>query len=652
MSLAGLVSGAECAVQVNPLSQVLKHTDGDRSLQQDTIAGPSSSRLHYLPSVSTNAVAEHDMAMARQFFDAQNATGFRPSFSPAQIAPIQDLASRQLSIVPASRHATPNFNGAWAEIEQAPSLPQSTLSPASWASEFNSGVFTPGSIVHQSITPAKGAAGKAMQSPHLTGNTFGTVSNRFGPNLVPQNYRRGFEACSPVLDIKGKGKIKETDFDAAFAQVVSSFETAKVEPTSGSVDPMEELEKDLNQAKLDDVPVVTAEEAIRHAEFKSVWDQMQNSEMPPNVEEFARWEAEFNQLMNANREDGEWDFSAAMQRTWEEGVASLDDTFAHSVKFDHEGFPILDPYVFEENNKYLDPSSSTLSPLALAKQMLEQNASLSQVALLLEAAVQKGELGEGGYEAWILLGETRNMDEREEAGMKALTEGVRLAEEAGAAGAGMLSLAISYTNESFDRASHSMLLRWLRARFPDASTPPDAQEAITKSSWHSHDIVTEAFLNVARTQHAQGVIDPDVQLALGVLFYTNNTYDRAKDCFEAALSIRPTDYLLWNRLGSSLSNGDKPEESLGAYREALMLRPTYTRAIYNVGVACLNIGAHKEAAEHFLSALSMQETTGEKSKPLLQTLRRAFLAMDRKDLADLTDENPNLDYYRTEGFEF
>ena len=79
-----------------------------------------------------------------------------------------------------------------------------------------------------------------------------------------------------------------------------------------------------------------------------------------------------------------------------------------------------------------------MSPLALAKQMLEQNASLSEIALLLEAAIQRGELGVGGYEAWILLGETRNMDEREEAGMKALTEGVRLAEEAGAAGPGML----------------------------------------------------------------------------------------------------------------------------------------------------------------------------------------------------------------------
>jgi hypothetical protein len=94
------------------------------------------------------------MAMARQFFDPQNATGLGLS---AQITPIQDLASRQLPIVPATRHATPNFNGTWAETERVPSFPQSTLSPASWASEFNSGVFTPGSIVHQSITSAKGA---------------------------------------------------------------------------------------------------------------------------------------------------------------------------------------------------------------------------------------------------------------------------------------------------------------------------------------------------------------------------------------------------------------------------------------------------------------------------------------------------------------
>lgn len=57
---------------------------------------------------------------------------------------------------------------------------------------------------------------------------------------------------------------------------------------------------------------------------------------------------------------------------------------------------------------------------------------------MLEGAIQQGELGEGGYETWILLGETRNMDEREEAGMRALLEGVKRAEEAGAPGSGML----------------------------------------------------------------------------------------------------------------------------------------------------------------------------------------------------------------------
>jgi len=34
MSFQGLISGSECAAPANPLSQVLKHTEGDRSLQQ------------------------------------------------------------------------------------------------------------------------------------------------------------------------------------------------------------------------------------------------------------------------------------------------------------------------------------------------------------------------------------------------------------------------------------------------------------------------------------------------------------------------------------------------------------------------------------------------------------------------------------------
>lgn len=132
-----------------------------------------------------------------------------------------------------------------------------------------------------------------------------------------------------------------------------------------------------------------------------------------------------------------------------------------------------------------------------------------------------------------------------------------------------------------------MLLRWIRSRFPTHGVPPETITSVaTNSTWDSHARLTDVFLDLARTQHSRGEMDPDVQIALGILFYTNSEYDRAKDCFESALSARPTDFVLWNRLGSSLSNGSHPEEALGAYREALQLRPTYTRAIYNVGVAC------------------------------------------------------------------
>ena len=133
-----------------------------------------------------------------------------------------------------------------------------------------------------------------------------------------------------------------------------------------------------------------------------------------------------------------------------------------------------------------------------------------------------------------------------------------------------------------------MLLRWLSARYPEhAPSPEDAATWLRQSHWASRERVTDAFLTVARAQHATGIVDADVQAGLGVLFYTNGDFERAKDCFAAALAVNPRDYLLWNRYGSALSNGNKPEEALGAYREALQLRPTYTRAIYNVGVACM-----------------------------------------------------------------
>lgn len=101
----------------------------------------------------------------------------------------------------------------------------------------------------------------------------------------------------------------------------------------------------------------------------------------------------------------------------------------------------------EPNNEHLAVPGPTL--LEKAKEFLANNGSLSEASLMLEAAIQKGELGEGGYEAWILLGEARSMDEREDLGLLALRQGVQIAKGAGLVGPGMLVCIKSSRSLSF-----------------------------------------------------------------------------------------------------------------------------------------------------------------------------------------------------------
>lgn len=208
------------------------------------------------------------------------------------------------------------------------------------------------------------------------------------------------------------------------------------------------------------------------------------------------------------------------------------------------------------------------------------------------------------------------------------------------------SLAVAYVNEGQELRALATLEKWLSIAYPSISLPALDSKQI-RSPWDASNRVIDLFLNAAQAGPASrtpgqsqdlGVVDPDVQVGLGILFYSNSEYEKAKDCFEAALSMRPDvsfspapprrrvipseltslrspfvlqDFLLWNRLGATLANSGHPEDAIQAYRKALDLRPTFTRAIYNLGVSCLNIGCYHEAAEHLLAALQGQMTREE-----------------------------------------
>lgn len=62
----------------------------------------------------------------------------------------------------------------------------------------------------------------------------------------------------------------------------------------------------------------------------------------------AKWEAQFNQLMNAQRDNLETDYGASMQQAWESGLGdfSSDSVPGERIEFDDEGVPMLGPYVF------------------------------------------------------------------------------------------------------------------------------------------------------------------------------------------------------------------------------------------------------------------------------------------------------------------
>ncbi|GAA6064499.1 hypothetical protein JCM10212_002387 [Sporobolomyces blumeae] len=487
-------------------------------------------------------------------------------------------------------------------------------------------------------------------------------------------------------DSKGKGRFVELDdkdWEEHFAKAGKVAEDApKVAKTEAEGESGQTTKDLLDEGEIPLDATESDHQLMRDLEatWSSLKDQLNTS--ANSDAELAQWEAQygsqFNDLHGSDLFDDETDidqgFGIPDLRQGKQWTRDNVDSFLSDES----------PFPYSEENQFM----SSQDPYAEGMRLLAEGAPLSEAALAFEAACRKDETR---AEAWKAAGETWAADEREAKGIRALEKAVACGGPEGVSA--WMSLAVAYVNEGQEMRALATLEKWISLAYPSIALPPAPMTSM-RNPWESSNRVIDLFLAAAQAgpqSRAQdqadpnAIVDPEVQVGLGVLFYSNSDYERAKDCFEAALSVRPDDFLLWNRLGATLANGGLPEEAISAYRKALELRPTFTRATYNLGVSCLNIGCYHEAAEHLLAALQGQmsrdalaRSSNSKGKGkagdeddgripgstrpigeaddgsanLWHTLRRAFLCMERHDLADRAFPGADVDSFRAEGFEF
>ena len=194
----------------------------------------------------------------------------------------------------------------------------------------------------------------------------------------------------------------------------------------------------------------------------------------------------------------------------------------------------------------------------------------------------------------------------------------------------LLALGVSYVNELKQDQALKCLKTWVAHH-------PALQGLKYEQDEYSDGTLQGEVMQMMTAAERFAPRDPGVQEVLGVLYNVSRDYDAAVAAFRRAVAATtnvPSQARLTNKIAATMANGYRSEEAIPNYQRALELRPTYPRAMLNLGISYSNIGDYQGAATAYIKALIMNPN----AVHVYGYLRLCFSSMGRFDLIPLTEK--------------